>query len=54
MDATPHYATREDLANLKVDLVERIAALETRLTWRFLSYVTGLAAMIVAAVKFLP
>ena len=60
MDATHHYATREDLAKLETRLVERIAGVETRLTaqitnltWRLLGLLTAIAAVAIAFIKYL-
>ena len=62
-----HYATREDLAQLETRVVERIGALESRLVrdmreseqraasreWRILGIVVGVAAVVVATVRYL-
>ncbi len=62
-----HYATREDLAQLETRVVERIGALESRLVrdmreseqraasreWRILGIVVGIAAVVVATVRYL-
>ncbi len=62
-----HYATREDLAQLETRVVERIGALESRLVrdmreteqraasreWRILGIVVGVAAVVVAAMRYL-
>ena len=62
-----HYATREDLAQLETRVVKRIGALETRLVcdmrqsehraasreWRILGIMVSIAAVVVAAMRYL-
>lgn len=56
MEATPHYATREDLSSLETHLVKEMADFKAqifdrmdRLTWRLLWLMLTTAGVVVAA-----
>lgn len=58
MEATQQYATREDVANVRADVLTAVAQLDAKLqnemhalTWKFIMAILGTGGLLLAGLK---
>ncbi len=49
-----HLVTKADLARVESGMEVRLAAMETRLTWRMIGLQIGVGGLIIAVLKLIP